>query len=75
MSTQENILATISAGALCDAMRDFPPASLSDRETLEGETVTVNGRRVMVTFKRHSYRHYKHVNFDWRMESARYLDE
>lgn len=75
MSNPENILAQISAAGYSAATRDLPPAHLSKHDTLEAPTVTVDGRRVVVTFKRFHYRHHKHAAYCWRLESARYFDD
>lgn len=74
MQSQEIIAAQIDANGYGIAMRDLPPAFLTERETIDAETVTVNGRRVIVTFKKYKYRHYNSSHFAWRIEMARYVD-
>ncbi|MCE2722108.1 MAG: hypothetical protein ACK5DL_12665 [Burkholderiales bacterium] len=74
MSESQRILASIGAEAFCRASQDFPPAELCSEEFMEGESTDVDGRRVIIKFRRSLYKRHKTSWHAWNLHSARYVE-
>ena len=70
-----NILARVSGDQISAASRNFPNVGLAKVEVIEGNAVTVDGRKVIVTFRRKVIKHPRKTYYLWSMESARYVDD
>lgn len=69
------IFRKIAASGFADACKDFPPASIATQDFMQGITVDVTGRPVIVTFERHLYTRRKASWYAWLLHDARYADE
>jgi hypothetical protein len=74
MSESQPILARISATNFCQASQDFPPAELCTEEFMEGQSMDVNGRPVIIKFRRTQYKRHKTTWYAWNLVSARYVE-
>jgi hypothetical protein len=74
MSESQRILAKIGAEAFSFARRSFPPASLCSDEFMEGESTDVDGRLVIIKFRRTLYKRHKTSWHAWNLYSARYVE-
>ena len=71
----ENILARVGSDQISAATKNFPDAKFAKVEVMEGNAVTVDGRKVIVTFRRHVIKHPRKTYYLWSMESARYFQD
>ena len=70
----QSILAKIGAEAFCRASKDFPPAALCEDEFMEGRSTDVDGRSVVITFRRTRSKRHNATWFAWNLHPARYAD-
>ena len=71
----ENILVRVGSDQISAATKNFPDAEFAKVEVMEGNAVTVDGRKVIVTFRRHVIKHPRKTYYLWSMESARYVQD
>ena len=69
------IFRKVSAAGIVEATKDFPPANLAIQDFIDGRSVDVNGRPVVLTFERHLYKRRKATWYAWLIHDARYVDE
>jgi hypothetical protein len=74
MSESQHILAKICATNFCQASQDFPPAELCKEEFMEAQSMDVNGRPVIIKFRRTLYKRHKTSWHAWSLYSARYVE-
>ena len=66
-----NILARVGGDQISAASKNFPDAEFAKVEVLEGNAVTVDGRNVIVMFRRQVIKHPRKTYYLWSVESAR----
>ena len=71
----ENILVRVGSDQISAATKNFPDAEFAKVEVMEGNAVTVDGRHVIVTFRRQVIKHPRKTYYLWSMESARYVQD
>ena len=69
-----NLLARVGVDQISAASKNFPEPRFANVELMEGNAVTVDGHRVIVTFRRAVIKHPRMSYYLWSMESARYVD-
>lgn len=70
-----NILARVGGDQISAASKNFPDAEFAKVEVMEGNAVTVDGRKVIVTFRRQVIKHPRMTYYLWSMDSARYVTD
>lgn len=68
----ENHLARIGGDQIAAATKQFPDPKSASVEFMEGNAVTVDGRNVIVTFRRKVIKRPRMTYYLWSMESARH---
>ena len=75
MAEHTKIAATIPATRMREAMKSLPPARVAANDFMDSPTFNVEGRPVMVRFKRTLFeRQSIEKKCGWIFESARFLD-
>ena len=69
-----NILARVGGDQISAANKNFPDAEFAKVEVMEGNAVTVDGRNVIVMFRRQVFKHPRKTYYLWSVESARHAD-
>ena len=69
-----NILVRVGGDQISAASKNFPDAEFVKVEVLEGNAVTVDGRNVIVMFRRQVIKHPRKTYYLWSVESTRYAD-
>ena len=69
-----NLLARIGGDQISAASKNFPDPQFAHVHVMEGNAVSVDGHRVIVTFRRTVIKHPRMSYYLWSMESARYFD-
>ena len=70
-----NILERIANAQISAASKNFPDPQFAIVDTMEGDAVTVDGHRVIVTFRKAVIKHPRKTYYMWSVESARKVED
>ena len=63
-----NILARVGGDQISAASKNFPDPQFANVDVMEGDVVTVDGHRVIVTFRKAVIKHPRKTYYLWSME-------